>query len=132
MDMEYMKICRLALLAKKKKQEDWDSRHWSKKPLDEMQERDWRIFREGNLICFKVYQHELTYSYPPLPSSLPILKIYYHSIPYVCTPSTDLAIVVIVSKTNRIFSVASRWRLWVLQRSSKNSEYSVDRSPIVL
>ena len=24
----------------------WDERHWSDKPLDDMSERDWRIFKE--------------------------------------------------------------------------------------
>ena len=27
-------------------QTKFDERHWSQKPLDEMNERDWRIFRE--------------------------------------------------------------------------------------
>jgi ATP-dependent RNA helicase DDX23/PRP28 len=46
----------LAQEDKKKKLEDWDSRHWSKKPLDEMQDRDWRIFREG-ITCYEAIEN---------------------------------------------------------------------------
>lgn len=31
----------------------WDERHWSEKPLDQMQERDWRIFKEDFNISTK-------------------------------------------------------------------------------
>jgi len=44
---------RLQQLAKKKSREDWDSRHWTKKSLSEMQDRDWRIFREDFNIAIK-------------------------------------------------------------------------------
>lgn len=38
----------------KKKEErlKWDDRHWSDKPLSQMKERDWRIFKEDfNISC---------------------------------------------------------------------------------
>jgi ATP-dependent RNA helicase DDX23/PRP28 len=31
----------------------WDERHWSEKPLDQMKERDWRIFKEDFNISTK-------------------------------------------------------------------------------
>ena len=31
----------------------WDDRHWSEKPLSEMKERDWRIFKEDFNITTK-------------------------------------------------------------------------------
>lgn len=31
----------------------WDDRHWSEKELDQMQDRDWRIFREDFNISTK-------------------------------------------------------------------------------
>ena len=37
----------------KERQKRWDDRHWSEKDLDEMTERDWRIFREDYLISGK-------------------------------------------------------------------------------
>uniref|UniRef100_A0A914H0P9 Probable ATP-dependent RNA helicase DDX23 n=1 Tax=Globodera rostochiensis TaxID=31243 RepID=A0A914H0P9_GLORO len=40
-------------LHKKQKKEDWDNRHWTKKPLEEMSDRDWRIFREDFNITIK-------------------------------------------------------------------------------
>ena len=40
-------------LAKKEKQEAYDNRHWTKKTLEEMQPRDWRIFREDFNITIK-------------------------------------------------------------------------------
>ncbi|KAL3070185.1 hypothetical protein niasHT_004132 [Heterodera trifolii] len=40
-------------LHKKQKKEDWDNRHWTKKPLSEMSDRDWRIFREDFNISIK-------------------------------------------------------------------------------
>ncbi|TKR76079.1 hypothetical protein L596_017275 [Steinernema carpocapsae] len=40
-------------LRKKQKKEEWDDRHWKQKPLDEMQDRDWRIFREDFNIVIK-------------------------------------------------------------------------------
>ncbi|XP_052682298.1 probable ATP-dependent RNA helicase DDX23 [Crassostrea angulata] len=39
-------------LAKKEAKQKWDDRHWSEKNLDEMAERDWRIFKEDyNISC---------------------------------------------------------------------------------
>lgn len=38
--------------AKEAKQR-WDDRHWSQKSLDEMTDRDWRIFREDFNISVK-------------------------------------------------------------------------------
>jgi len=37
----------------KDKQKAYDDRHWSEKPLSEMKERDWRIFREDFNISTK-------------------------------------------------------------------------------
>ncbi|KAI1731787.1 DEAD/DEAH box helicase domain-containing protein [Ditylenchus destructor] len=37
---------RLESVKKREKKELWDCRHWSQKTLEEMQDRDWRIFRE--------------------------------------------------------------------------------------
>lgn len=37
----------------KEKKQRWDDRHWSDKPLTEMMERDWRIFREDYNITTK-------------------------------------------------------------------------------
>lgn len=31
----------------------WDDRHWTEKPLDQMTERDWRIFKEDFNITTK-------------------------------------------------------------------------------
>lgn len=45
--------CRQRQLQKKQKKEDWDYRHWTKKTLDEMTDRDWRIFREDYNITIK-------------------------------------------------------------------------------
>ncbi len=33
-------------VAKKEAKAKFDERHWSEKPLDAMQDRDWRIFKE--------------------------------------------------------------------------------------
>uniref|UniRef100_A0A914D9D1 Probable ATP-dependent RNA helicase DDX23 n=1 Tax=Acrobeloides nanus TaxID=290746 RepID=A0A914D9D1_9BILA len=44
---------RLDVLQKKEKKEEWDNRHWSQKTLGEMQDRDWRIFREDFNITIK-------------------------------------------------------------------------------
>jgi len=38
---------------KKERKEEWSSRHWSQKPLEEMTDRDWRIFREDFNIVVK-------------------------------------------------------------------------------
>lgn len=40
-------------LNNRQKKDDYDHRHWSKKTLEEMQERDWRIFREDYNISIK-------------------------------------------------------------------------------
>ena len=37
----------------KEKKSAWDDRHWSEKPLSEMKERDWRIFKEDFNISTK-------------------------------------------------------------------------------
>ena len=37
----------------KERKQIWDDRHWTEKPLDEMTERDWRIFREDYNISTK-------------------------------------------------------------------------------
>ena len=36
----------------KEKAQRHDERHWSEKPLEEMSERDWRIFREVIFLSF--------------------------------------------------------------------------------
>ena len=52
-----MRICSIyrKLIKKLKEKENkrkFDDRHWSDKTLDEMQERDWRIFKEDyNISC---------------------------------------------------------------------------------
>ena len=43
---------RLKNIAKKEANTKWDERHWSEKSVDEMRERDWRIFKEDyNIAC---------------------------------------------------------------------------------
>ena len=44
---------RLLKIAKKEAKTKWDERHWSEKPLDEMTDRDWRIFKEDFNIVTK-------------------------------------------------------------------------------
>jgi ATP-dependent RNA helicase DDX23/PRP28 len=44
---------RLLKIAKKEAKTKWDERHWSEKPLDEMTDRDWRIFKEDFSIVTK-------------------------------------------------------------------------------
>ena len=44
---------RLQKIAKKEAKTKWDERHWSEKPLEEMQDRDWRIFKEDFSIVTK-------------------------------------------------------------------------------
>ena len=39
--------------AKKEAKQKWDDRHWREKPLEEMTERDWRIFKEDYSISTK-------------------------------------------------------------------------------
>lgn len=40
-------------ITRKKKSTNWDSMHWSEKPLEMMKERDWRIFKEDFSIATK-------------------------------------------------------------------------------
>ena len=44
---------RLKKVAKREAKERWDDRHWSDKSLEEMTERDWRIFKEDYNISTK-------------------------------------------------------------------------------
>lgn len=44
---------RLKKVKSKKDKQSWDERHWSQKSLQEMTERDWRIFREDYNISLK-------------------------------------------------------------------------------
>lgn len=44
---------RLNNIAKKEAKLKWDERHWSEKPLSEMTDRDWRIFKEDFAISCK-------------------------------------------------------------------------------
>lgn len=44
---------RLKKVKKREEKQKWDDRHWSEKDLDEMTERDWRIFREDYSVTIK-------------------------------------------------------------------------------
>ncbi|XP_067623879.1 probable ATP-dependent RNA helicase DDX23 [Eurosta solidaginis] len=44
---------RLKKVKRKEDKQKWDDRHWSEKAVDEMTERDWRIFREDYNITIK-------------------------------------------------------------------------------
>lgn len=44
---------RLNKVKRKEDKQKWDDRHWSEKEVDEMTERDWRIFREDYNIMIK-------------------------------------------------------------------------------
>ena len=44
---------RLKKIKRKEDKQKWDDRHWSQKSMDEMTERDWRIFREDFNIAIK-------------------------------------------------------------------------------
>lgn len=44
---------RLKKVKRKEDKQKWDDRHWSEKDMDEMTERDWRIFREDYNITIK-------------------------------------------------------------------------------
>ncbi|XP_049269503.1 LOW QUALITY PROTEIN: probable ATP-dependent RNA helicase DDX23 [Rhipicephalus sanguineus] len=46
-------VVRLKKIKRKEEKQKWDDRHWSHKSLEEMQERDWRIFREDFSITIK-------------------------------------------------------------------------------
>lgn len=43
----------LKKVRKKEAKQRWDDRHWSQKKLEEMADRDWRIFREDYSITTK-------------------------------------------------------------------------------
>ncbi|VDP83442.1 unnamed protein product [Schistosoma mattheei] len=51
-DIKVMKK-RLSGVAKREAKQKWDDRHWTEKALDQMTERDWRIFREDFNISTK-------------------------------------------------------------------------------
>ena len=44
---------RLKKEAKREAKQKWDDRHWREKPIEEMTERDWRIFKEDYSISTK-------------------------------------------------------------------------------
>lgn len=44
---------RLEKVKKREEKQKWDDRHWTQKRIDEMTERDWRIFREDYNITIK-------------------------------------------------------------------------------
>ncbi|XP_063698706.1 probable ATP-dependent RNA helicase DDX23 [Culicoides brevitarsis] len=44
---------RLKKVKRKEEKQKWDDRHWTEKEIDEMTERDWRIFREDYNITIK-------------------------------------------------------------------------------
>ncbi|GIY06648.1 probable ATP-dependent RNA helicase DDX23 [Caerostris extrusa] len=46
-------ILRLKKIKSKEEKQKWDDRHWTRKSLEEMTERDWRIFREDFNIAIK-------------------------------------------------------------------------------
>ncbi|KAL7645533.1 UNVERIFIED_CONTAM: hypothetical protein RMT77_003919 [Armadillidium vulgare] len=46
-------VVRMKKEQKKEDKQKWDDRHWSDKSIDEMTERDWRIFREDYNIAIK-------------------------------------------------------------------------------
>ncbi|KAB7496058.1 putative ATP-dependent RNA helicase DDX23 [Armadillidium nasatum] len=46
-------VVRIKKEQKKEDKQKWDDRHWSDKSIDEMTERDWRIFREDYNIAIK-------------------------------------------------------------------------------
>ncbi|KAI8075046.1 P-loop containing nucleoside triphosphate hydrolase protein [Gongronella butleri] len=53
-DEEHERAKELASLERKKEaKKKWDERHWTDKPLKEMTERDWRIFKEDYSIATK-------------------------------------------------------------------------------
>ena len=55
-------------MQKKEDRQKFDDRHWSDKELQNMTERDWRIFREDYNITIKVFLLEFCIL---LPSHLP-------------------------------------------------------------
>ncbi|CAF0771030.1 unnamed protein product [Brachionus calyciflorus] len=52
-DEKVQETSRLQKIAKKDAKTKWDERHWTEKPLDEMADRDWRIFKEDFSIVTK-------------------------------------------------------------------------------
>ena len=46
LDEKEQETTRLGKLAKREAKTKWDERHWTEKPLSEMADRDWRIFKE--------------------------------------------------------------------------------------
>ncbi len=52
-DEKTQESSRLQKLASKEAKTKWDERHWSEKPLAEMTDRDWRIFKEDFSIVTK-------------------------------------------------------------------------------
>lgn len=53
LDEKTQESSRLQKLASKEAKTKWDERHWSEKPLAEMTDRDWRIFKEDFSIVTK-------------------------------------------------------------------------------
>ena len=81
-------------IREKDKKQRFDERHWSEKELDEMTERDWRIFKEDfnistkgdQSVCLRAYIHvswlnetskELTNVHFPCTSSGQIKLMYF-------------------------------------------------------
>ena len=52
-DEKHQEVSRLSKVAKKEAKTKYDERHWSEKRLDEMVDRDWRIFKEDFNIVTK-------------------------------------------------------------------------------
>ncbi|EEC05998.1 DEAD box ATP-dependent RNA helicase, putative [Ixodes scapularis] len=66
-------VLRLKKVKRKEEKQKWDDRHWSHKSLEEMQERDWRIFREDFNITIKggrIPNPLRKWNESPLPSSI--------------------------------------------------------------
>jgi len=52
---------RLKKVKNREEKQKWDDRHWTQKAIEEMTERDWRIFREGYFSKFYLYCMCITY-----------------------------------------------------------------------
>lgn len=65
---------RLKKLKNREEKQKWDDRHWTQKEVNEMTERDWRIFREDFNISIKGLFHYLDYCLP-FQYELPIEQI---------------------------------------------------------
>jgi hypothetical protein len=61
---------RLKNQAKREAKQKWDDRHWKDKPVEEMVERDWRIFKEDFNIACKGGR---------IPNNFPISNILCHN-----------------------------------------------------